>query len=93
MEKEGSSDPRVNAIIREVSLDMAEGKYKVGVLEHLPGRANVLAYALSRLSQPGHLKGLPGERRKVRRDFPASRVASWWLLESDPGSPSASGVA
>ena len=46
MEKERSSDPRVNAIIREMSLDMAEGKYKVDVLEHLPGRANVLAYAL-----------------------------------------------
>ena len=54
-----SRDARMNAVIRELALDLAEGLYEVGVVEHLPGRCNVVADALSRFYQPGGNRTVP----------------------------------
>lgn len=36
-EKEHSSNPAVNMVVREMALDLAEGKYKIDFKQHLPG--------------------------------------------------------
>ena len=82
--KERSSSPDINAVVREMSLDLAEWKYNFDSLEHLPGKLNDWADSLSRLQQPGSDARIPRELIQVRRFQPQSRGDSWWRLGSRP---------
>ena len=77
-EKERSTTPAINAIVREMALDVAEAKYKLDIVEHLPGRHNDWADRLSRLMEPGGAKRIPHELTLARRDVPPARLAEWW---------------
>jgi hypothetical protein len=79
-----SSNPAVNTVVREMALDIAEGKYKIDLREHLPGHLNVLADALSRIAQPGSGAEVPLALRRARRVEPAVRDAAWWRAAGDP---------
>lgn len=54
-----SRDPRTNCVVREMTLDLAEGLYELDVLEHLPGLCNHVADRLSRFYQPGSVREIP----------------------------------
>ena len=56
-----SPDPRINAVVREISLDLTEGKLEIDFFEHIPGANNVYADSLSRFYQPGALRKIPEE--------------------------------
>ena len=73
-----SRNPIMNMLIRELALDLAEGKYELKILEHLPGTQNTIADDLSRLHQPGASGVLPPSVAKASRTYPAPRDASWW---------------
>ena len=47
-----AKDPLLNSVAREIALDIAEGMYEVNLLEHIPGIANQVPDALSRLNCP-----------------------------------------
>ena len=76
--KERSPSPAINAIVREAALDMAEGRYKIDVTEHIPGITNEMPDALSRLYQPGKSKIPPQELLGCKRVWPVERVETWW---------------
>ena len=82
--KERSSNQAVNMVVREMALDLAEGRYKIDVKEHLPGRCNGWADALSRLSQPGGAATVPSALEHAQRVHPAVRGAAWWRADGDP---------
>ena len=71
-----SPDPRMNRIARELALDLAEAKYELDFLEHLPGKENIMADALSRLEQPEGTAVIPSELKSVTRAWPCRRGAS-----------------
>ena len=73
-----SPDPRINAVVREISLDLAEGKYEIDFLEHIPGANNVYANSLSRFYQPGASRKIPEELAGAERDVPPKRTQEWW---------------
>ena len=79
-----SPDPRINAVVREISLDLAEGRYDIQFVEHLPGRCNVVADCLSRYFQPGGSQDTPALLRQAARGKPAVRDARWWATALDP---------
>ena len=54
-----SKCPSINALVREIALDVAEGLYEVNLAEHLPGHENIWADSLSRLREPDTPKALP----------------------------------
>jgi hypothetical protein len=91
--KERSTNPAINLVTRELSLDCAEGKFTVDRLEHLPGVANTWADALSRQFQPGSSAVIPGCLRHVPRSFPVARRNGWWQLELRPPKCSGGGLA
>jgi len=72
-----SPDPRMNAVVRELALDLAEGLYQTDFWEHLPGDDNVLADMLSRWEQPGACTTLPPELAALERTAVAPRGDSW----------------
>jgi hypothetical protein len=82
--KERSRVPAINAVTREVSLDLADGLYTVDALEHIPGKLNEWADALSRQHMPGNSTTVPKELLNTRRSYPGSRVRGWWRLEARP---------
>ena len=82
--KERSSNPQINHVVREVSLDLAEGRYRVDVLEHIPGKLNFWADALSRIYMPESPADVPKSLANVPRARPAIRGVGWWLLELGP---------
>ena len=57
--KERLSTPAINAIVREVALDQAEGLYEIDFVWHVAGVANDIADALSLLSEPEADKHIP----------------------------------
>ena len=79
-----SSAPSVNAVARELALDLAEGLYELNIVEHIPGIHNELADKLSRYFQPGGSQEAPGPLRGVMRSWPAARVPSWWRAAGPP---------
>ena len=79
-----SSDPRMNAIARELALDLAEAQYELDLLEHLPGISNELADALSRLSQPGSPAMVPNALARAMRAKVEARSRSWWRAKANP---------
>ena len=74
----------MNAVIRELSLDLAEGKYEVDFFEHVPGVANTLPDFLSRLAQPGASQAYPAELRSVTETHIDRRSAGWWETAGTP---------
>ena len=79
--KLASSSPIINKIAREMGLDIASTKYGVDLFEHVPGKNNTLADALSRLHQPGGSGTILAELLGCKRTPVSRRDAEWW--ESD----------
>ena len=82
--KERSSTPSINAIVREMALDQAEGLYEFTVIEHISGLDNDIADALSRLSEPEAGKSLPPCLHWAVRDTPPRRNESYWRVSAGP---------
>ena len=82
--KERSSNTAINMITRELCLDLAEGKFTVDRIEHLPGSLNTWADALSRQFQPGNTSVIPSALLDCVRCEPVQRSADWWQLELKP---------
>ena len=57
--KLASPNAAINKVAREVSLDVAFSRYGIDVLEHLPGKLNTVADALSRAFEPGTCFEIP----------------------------------
>ena len=74
----------LNAIVRELALDLAEGVYKMDVAKHIKGVNNVWADELSRWAQPGHVRRLPEELAGARQATPPARPQSWWRTMAEP---------
>lgn len=85
--KERSTHPAMNAVVREMALDLAEGKYKIDIKEHVPGRLNLWADALSRVAQPGSGAVVPAPLVAARRVYPSVRDVAWWRAAGDPPAP------
>ena len=74
-----SKSKAMNAIIRELALDMATSVHGFTlVLRHLAGDRNQWADALSRLMEPGSGMVVPGPLRALPRREVADRGAEWW---------------
>ena len=69
-----SPDPSINAVVREISLDLAEGEYEIDFLEHILGANNVYADSLSRFYQPGASRKIPEELAGAERDVSPKRT-------------------
>jgi hypothetical protein len=82
--KERSNNPHISAVVREMSLDMAEGRYKLDVLEHLPGSVNEWADNLSRQFAPGYSLPVPPPLLAASRTALPKRDQSYWLLAARP---------
>ena len=78
-----SPSPSVNAVARELCLDLAEGKYDIDVLRHIPGKLDTWADALSRLEEPGSQARLPSELSGLQT-VTDRRSADWWLTAGLP---------
>ncbi|CAK0806281.1 unnamed protein product, partial [Prorocentrum cordatum] len=65
---------------REIALDVAQSRYGIDVLEHVPGELNDVADALSRAFEPGGRFALPEVLRQAgcTRTPVAARDGSWW---------------
>ena len=79
--KLASPSPAVNAIAREISLDIACSRYGIDVWEHLPGVKNVLADSLSRVAEPGVIPSLPAELAGVSQSVVEKRNRAWWIAD------------
>ena len=79
----------MNLIARELALDLGDGAYFPEVVEHIPGIANNLADALSRVAQPSKKTWqLPAELLDVKRDIVPKRDMRWWsTLKANPAVP------
>ena len=82
--KERSSNQKVNVVVREMALDLAEGRYKIDVMQHLPGRLNDLADTLSRMFQPAVNDIIPVGLADCCQVFPARRSGAWWRAAGAP---------
>ena len=87
-----SRDPRMNEVVRELALDLAEGRYELELCEHVAGISNVNAEVLSRLLQPGAETRLPEELNTAARDRPAARDAAWWETALEPSRSTTTGT-
>ena len=76
--KVGSTVASMNSVMRELSLDLAEANYQVGLFGHIPGRLNDWADKLSRIYQPGVITDLPQELMDVPLTDLPRRNVSWW---------------
>ena len=81
---QGKTGP-VNIIARELGLLYALAHYRPVAPEHLPGVANGVADALSRLYQEKDPATIPSILHGVDRAQPGSRPRSWWRTLSGPG--------
>ena len=80
-----SSSADMNAVVRELALDVAEKRYDIDVVAHISGRHNVFADELSRWWEPGCAALLPRELHGVPRRRPAVRGPAWWEAAGEPG--------
>ena len=78
-----AKDPRLNAVAREIALDLAEGIYEFKVLRHVPGVANIIPDALSRLASP-EPKPLPRLLHSAQRVAAPKRDSTFWRTWSSP---------
>ena len=74
----------MNEVVRELALDLAEGRYELDFLKHVPGIENVLPDQLSRILQPGAIDTIPTELMTVKRAVAQRRDSSWWETADDP---------
>ena len=82
--KVGSSVPSLNTVMRELSLDLAEGMYEMQWFGHIPGTLNVWADALSRLRDPNSPKSVPEALANIPKATTAVRTSSWWRASGSP---------
>ena len=80
-----SPDPRMNAVIRELALDLAEGRYPLDVVDHVAGVDNDVADWCSRTSQPGASGARPRVLDAAEESTAAPRDAAWWETALPPG--------
>ena len=79
-----SASPRINAVARELAIDIAEARYELAVHEHVAGKLNVLPDFLSRLCEPGAARVPPADLEGVHWTRVDERNASWWRTWSTP---------
>ena len=79
-----STTPAINAVVRELALGLAEGKYRIDVREHLPGALITVADVPSRLRQPGASTIVPSALGRVPRVHPPPRGHGWWETAASP---------
>ena len=84
--KAGSSVPHLNAVMRELSLDLAEAAYSVSFFGHVPGDLNHWADALSRRTDPNAPKEVLEELRHIPKAVLPARDKSWWRAAGPPTS-------
>ena len=73
-----SPTPMMSAIVREISLEAAEGLYEIDFLEHVAGDANAWADSLSRLHDPTAGAIVPKELAACPRHIPSKRGPEFW---------------
>jgi hypothetical protein len=83
--KLSSPSQQMNAVCREMALDLAEGAYRVTVLEHVEGKLNLLPDCLSRFCEPGSAKQRPVELVGVKFTEVERRSQAWWRTRLEPG--------
>ena len=80
------SSPALGLIARELAIDLGTSAYKPRFLQHIPGLANAVADALSRLAAPGHgAPPHPALRHALRRAAPA-RELDFFRARAPPAS-------
>ena len=79
-----STNPQMNEVIRELALDLAEGKYELDFFEHVPGVENKVPDFLSRITQPGAGQTYPPELDGVSETNVDVRGADWWESAGPP---------
>ena len=81
-----SSTPALNKIVREIALDLAESRYDLELLSHVPATWNTTPDALSRLFAPeGDRLQVPAGLRAEDRTWPRVRDRTWWRTLGPPG--------
>ena len=72
----------VGILSRELALDIGEALYEPNVCSHIPGTTNVIADALSRMTDysdtAASLSSLPVPLRLAKRRFFEDRGFAWW---------------
>ena len=74
----------LNAVAREIALDIAAGVYQPQIATHIPGIANVAPDLLSRWDQPGHKRILPAALTNATMVTLAPRDENFWKASSPP---------
>ena len=74
----------LNIVAREVALELADAAYRPLVAEHIPGVANTLADALSRVGDPAKTWQLPAQLRSAVRANVPQRPRSWYRALGPP---------
>jgi hypothetical protein len=72
------------AIAREAALEVADAAYRPLCAEHIPGVANGIADALSRMHEPGATRALPACLRNARRVDAPARPRTWYRALGPP---------
>lgn len=84
-EKARSKAVHINAIAREFAYDVALATYDPQfVFEHVRGKNNEWADALSRIAMPGGGSSVPGPLRGLPRSQVPRRSASFWRTSGSP---------
>ena len=68
----------LNVVASEVALELADAAYRPLVAEHVPGVANTLADALSRVSDPAKVWQLPAQLQGAVRALVPERPRAWY---------------
>ena len=79
-----SRAPQINEVVREMALDLAEGRYAYDIVRHLLGKINKLADALSRRWEPGAAPHMPGDLQRVEQTVVEAQTPGWWEVAAAP---------
>ena len=74
----------LNAVARELALDIADGIYQPQICEHIPGIANISPDILSRWDEPGKQRILPAALAHASRADLAPRDEKFWRASQPP---------
>ena len=74
----------LNVVAREVALELADAAYRPLGAEHIPGVANTLADALSRVSDPAKVWQLPAQLQGAVRALVPERPRAWYRALGPP---------
>ncbi len=78
-----SPDPKLNAVMQELSLQVAMHGLNIGLISHTPGLANKLPDALSRqFCEPNWQT--PLELHGIWQQPVQPRLQSWWIARGGP---------